>query len=116
MYFNGEWKLTNSNVLEFDDKYAHKSSELFCVCLQHTMQRRKPLIVNQDTENLKWTHTAVLALLRSATQIFLVKILSKQHDMNTKMLQQEEEIVGGLQEAIVWKSLRSWHILYSNGS
>jgi hypothetical protein len=49
----------------------------------------KPLIVL----NFPWDHAAIFTLIRSASNIFLMKLLSEFYDLKSKLLEKEEQIV-----------------------
>ena len=46
----------------------------------------------------KWSHTAILMLLRSATNIVLIEILSEYHDLKKDIFQQEDVRVERMQK------------------
>ena len=53
----------------------------------------KPLII----QNLPWNHTSVFTLIRSASNIFLMKLLSEFYDLKSKLLENEDQIVEQMQ-------------------
>ena len=53
----------------------------------------KPLIIL----NFPWDHAAIFTLIRSASNIFLMKLLSEFYDLKSKLLENEEQIVKDMQ-------------------
>ena len=53
----------------------------------------KPLIIH----NFPWNHAAIYTLIRSASNIFLMKLLSEFYDLKSKLLENEEQIVKNMQ-------------------
>jgi len=53
----------------------------------------KPLIIL----NFPWDHAAIFTLIRSAANIFLMKLLSEFYDLKSKLLENEEQIVKDIQ-------------------
>ena len=53
----------------------------------------KPLII----QNFSWNHQAIFTLIRSASNIFLMKLLSEFYDLKSKLLESEEKIINDIQ-------------------
>ena len=53
----------------------------------------KPLII----QNFPWNHPAIFTLIRSASNIFLMKILSEFYDLKSKLLEDEDQIIEQMQ-------------------
>ena len=53
----------------------------------------KPLII----QNIPWNHPAIFTLIRSASNIFLMKLLSEFYDLKSKLLENEDQIVEQMQ-------------------
>ena len=53
----------------------------------------KPLII----QNLPWNHPAIFTLIRSASNIFLMKLFSEFYDLKSKLLENEEQIIKDMQ-------------------
>ena len=53
----------------------------------------KPLI----TLNFPWDHAAIFTLIRSASTIFLMKLLSEFYDLKSKLLENEAQIIKDMQ-------------------
>ena len=53
----------------------------------------KPLIIL----NFPWDHAAIFTLIRSASNIFLMKLLSEFYDLKSKLLENEEQIIKDMQ-------------------
>ena len=65
----------------------------------------KPLII----QNLPWNHTSVFTLIRSASNIFLMKLLSEFYDLKSKLLESEEQIVEQTQGNSIEE--KTWNII-----
>ena len=53
----------------------------------------KPLIIH----NFPWNHPAIFTLIRSASNIFLMKLLPEFYDLKSKLLENEEKIINDIQ-------------------
>ena len=58
----------------------------------------KPMLQTQKYKNLKWSHQAIFNLLRSATNIFLMRTLGEYHELKSDMLNNEEYIIVNIKE------------------
>ena len=56
----------------------------------------KPMFRTRKYNELNWSHQAVFNLLRSATNIFLIKTLEEFHELKSNMLDTEEYIVANI--------------------
>ena len=52
----------------------------------------KPLI----KQDIPWTHQAIFTLIRSAANIFLMKLLAEFYDLKSNLLESEEKIVNDM--------------------
>ena len=69
----------------------------------------KPLI----KQDIAWTHTAIFTLIRSAANIFLMKLLGEFYDLKSNLMASEEKIINDMKEkSIEEKSydIISWFI------
>ena len=53
----------------------------------------KPLIIH----NFPWNHPAIFTLIRCASNIFLMKLLSEFYHLKSKLLENEEKIINDIQ-------------------
>ena len=58
----------------------------------------KPMLKSKRFRNFKWSHQAIFNLLRSATNIFLMRTLGKYHELKSNMLDNEEFIIANIKE------------------
>ena len=65
----------------------------------------KPLIIH----NFPWNHPAIFTLIRSASNIFLMKLLSEFYDLKSKLLESEEQIVQQMQGNSIEE--KTWNII-----
>ena len=58
----------------------------------------KPMLLLPEYKNLNWSHQAILTLLRSAANIFLMQTLGAFHELKSHMFEKEHCIVNSLHD------------------
>ena len=56
---------------------------------------KKPFILNQEEGMKQWTHEAIIALLRSAKNTYLIKTQCKQHET---LLAKKDKVIGKMSQ------------------